>query len=53
MTHRKDLLKQKYCSKGYGTKTQMEKKAQQLKQAGKIKNYRVVPYGNKWELYAK
>ena len=53
MTHRKDLIKQGYKSKGYGTKKDMQDKGQHLVVLKRAKYYRVVPYGRRWELYAK
>ena len=53
MTHRTDLIKQRYKSRGYGKKKELQKKAKDLKSKGIIKSYRVVPDEKIYELYAK
>ena len=52
--HRKDLVKEGYksidtCS---GTK-RLQTKGKFWKAQGKIKSYRIVPYGGRYELYIK
>ena len=53
MTHMKSLMKKGFESCGYGSKKEMSKKGQKGKESGRYKAYRVVPYKNKYELYAK
>lgn len=53
MTHNKMLMRKGYSSCGYGTKKQMQEKGMKGKQTGFYKSYRVVPYENRYELYAK
>jgi len=53
MTHRKDLLRKGFMSMSYGTKLQMSKLGKELKSSGQVLLYKVVPSGNRFELYTK
>lgn len=54
MTHRKDLIKDKFISKQYDTsKRRLQSVALEGKESGKWNNYRIVPYKNQYELYVK
>lgn len=51
--HRKDLLKKKYRSRGYGGQKTLQRKAMRMKKEGRIKSYRVVPHEGRYELYTR
>lgn len=52
--HKTELVKKGYKSvdKCSGT-TRLQNKGKMMKSTGKIKSYRVVPYGKGYELYVK